>query len=126
MRFLLLLAAASPRQRSGAAARFTLTLGGQPVADEADEPAFVTALLAPAPNPTRGAAALRYTVAEAGPVTVTVHDLLGRVVALVTEGEASVGAHTAQLDASSLASGMYVVRMTAPGFAGVQRLTVVR
>ena len=116
--------AAPPRQRT-AAARFTLTLGDAVVAG-APAPAFVTELLPPAPNPTRGAATLRYTVAAAGPVTVTVHDLLGRTVATLADGEAAAGPHVARLDTASLASGVYVVRMAAQDFAGVQRFTVVR
>ena len=104
-----------------------VTITAITVAEEDDAPAvFETALLAPAPNPTRGATALRYTLNEAGPTTVSVYDLLGRVVAVAAQGDASAGEHTARLNTSALAPGIYVVRMAAPGFDGVQRLTVVR
>ena len=36
-----------------------------------------------------GATALRYTLHEAGPTTVAIHDLLGRAVAVVAQGDAS-------------------------------------
>ena len=89
-------------------------------------PARGLVLDAPAPNPTRGPAVLGYTLAEAGPVRLAVTDLLGREVAVVVDGEAAAGRHTATLETARLAPGVYVVRLSAEAEAAVRRLVVVR
>ena len=81
---------------------------------------------APAPNPTTGAAALRYDVPAASDVAVEVFDLLGRRVATLVEGPVAAGRHEARLDAGSLSAGVYVVRMRAGDFVAARRLTIVR
>ena len=106
--------------------RFTLSLGSAVlVADEA-EPAFRTRLLAPRPNPTSGAARIAYTLAEAGPVRLSVIDLLGREVAVLADGDHAEGAHEARADVRGLAAGVYVVRMQTGEAVTAQRFTVVR
>ncbi|MEO0557658.1 MAG: T9SS type A sorting domain-containing protein [Bacteroidota bacterium] len=83
--------------------------------------------LAVAPNPVRGVARVRFELAEAGPVELSVFDLLGRRVATVLDGVPhSVGAHEARLDASAWPSGVYVVRLAARDEARTTRITVVR
>lgn len=57
---------------------------------------------------------------------VAVLDLLGGTVAVIADGERAAGRHAVRLDASRLASGVYVVRMTAGDFVAVRQLTVAR
>ena len=83
------------------------------------------ALGTPYPNPSRSGAAVPFEVPEAGPVTVTVFDALGREVAVVFDGEAAPGAHEARVPAD-LTAGVYLVRLVAEGEALVRRLTVMR
>ena len=83
-------------------------------------------LHAPAPNPTTGRSVVRYDLAVAGPVRLTVHDLLGREVAVVAEGHRVAGAHRASLEASALAPGLYLLRLDAPDGAHTTRLTLAR
>ncbi len=89
-----------------------------------------TALLGAYPNPARvgsaDAVAVPFHLAEPGRVRLVVYDALGREVAVLADEELSGGAYKALLDARSLASGTYVVRMTAEGFVATQRLTVVK
>lgn len=102
-----------------------LTLTVATTASEAAPAAGLT-LDAPAPNPTRGPTLLGYTLAEAGPVRLSIIDLLGREVAVVVEGDAAAGRHAATLDPARLAPGVYVVRLSAGTHAVTRRLAVVR
>ncbi|HLA63982.1 MAG TPA: T9SS type A sorting domain-containing protein [Rhodothermales bacterium] len=80
-----------------------------------------------APNPIVGvSAALQYDLPEAAATRIELYDMLGRLVATVVDGAVEAGRHTARLDASALASGSYVIRMTAGSFVQAQRVTVTR
>lgn len=84
-------------------------------------------LSAPAPNPTRGSATLEFGVKEATEVTVSVYNVLGQRVETLYQGTPQAEQlRDVTLDASSLSSGVYFVRMKAGGQTTTQRLTVVR
>ncbi|MEM1095615.1 MAG: glycoside hydrolase family 2 TIM barrel-domain containing protein [Bacteroidota bacterium] len=80
----------------------------------------------PFPNPTATSATLRYQLPRASEASVTVYDLLGRAVATLAEGHHAPGTHTARLDATTLAPGLYLVRLRTPQHQQVQRLLVAR
>lgn len=102
-------------------------LGSDQPVSATDRPrADGSVLHAPAPNPTTGRSVVRYDLAVAGPVRLTVHDLLGREVAVVAEGHRVAGAHRASLEASALAPGLYLLRLDAPDGAQTTRLTLAR
>jgi hypothetical protein len=85
------------------------------------------ALHAPRPNPARGAVAFTYDVPEAGAVSLKVYDASGRLIAVLVEAsEHAAGRFSVGLDGSGLASGVYLVRMAASGFAQTARFAVVR
>ena len=84
------------------------------------------ALDAPRPNPSAGITRLRFETAAAGPVRLSVVDMLGREVVVAVDGERAAGAHHADLDVAALPAGAYVVRLSADGQQATQRLTVVR
>ncbi len=78
-----------------------------------------------APNPIVGvSAAVQFDLPEAVDARVEMFDLVGRRVAVLAEGTREAGTHTARLDASGLASGVYVIRMTAGQFVQAQRVTI--
>ena len=83
-------------------------------------------LEAPAPNPVATSARIAFSLSEAGTARLAVYDLLGREVAVLADGPMGEGRHEARLDASRLAAGAYVVRLTAGAEALTGRLTVVR
>ena len=84
-------------------------------------------LSAPAPNPARGSATLEFGVKEATEVTVSVYNVLGQRVETLYQGTPQAEQlRDVTLDASSLSSGVYFVRMKADGQTTTQRLTVVR
>ena len=98
------------------------------VADEPAAPAEAAAFrLAPAyPNPFIGAATVAYSVPEAGDVRLEVYDLLGRRVDVLVDAVQPAGAHRATLRADGLASGTYVVRLSAAGQTTTTRVTLAR
>ncbi|HLA64369.1 MAG TPA: T9SS type A sorting domain-containing protein, partial [Rhodothermales bacterium] len=116
-----------PADLTGAAAtpRFVLQFGAVTAGAPEAPPAALT-LRAPAPNPVRHTATLRYGLPGAGSVRVVVYDALGRAVATLAEGERTAGWHEARLDASALATGLYIVRLETAGGSLVQRMTVAR
>ncbi|MEP0549064.1 MAG: lamin tail domain-containing protein [Rhodothermales bacterium] len=78
------------------------------------------------PNPMRERGTLTVDVPEAANVRVVVYDVLGRAVAVVLDEAVEAGRYAVSLDASPLAPGTYLVRMTASSFAQTQRVTIVR
>lgn len=69
------------------------------------------------PNPFAGSTAISYTVPAAGYGSLTVHDMLGREVAVLAEGAMQPGTRTVNFDATGrgLPPGMYIVRLRMGG-----------
>jgi hypothetical protein len=84
------------------------------------------ALGTPAPHPVRVRASLPFTLGREGLVRLTIHDVLGREVAMLIDGVRSTGRHAAALDASPLAPGIYVARLAAGGQSVTARVSIVR
>jgi hypothetical protein len=83
------------------------------------------------PNPARGWVTLSVGLDAPASVRVTVYDLAGRLVRALDAADLGPGAHRIALDASALASGVYVARAEASFPAGgraslLQRFTVAR
>ncbi|MEM1057402.1 MAG: DUF4397 domain-containing protein [Bacteroidota bacterium] len=86
----------------------------------------ILALDAPFPNPARGTATISFSLAEAGPVRLSVYDALGREVAVLADGSAQEGTQRAAIASGMLAPGAYVVLLQAGGERLVRTLTVAR
>ena len=65
------------------------------------------------PNPFNPTTNISYGLPQAAKVEIKVYDMAGREVAELVNRNQSAGRHTVQFDASSLASGVYVYRLTA-------------
>lgn len=75
------------------------------------------------PNPFNGTVAVAFTLPAPDRLTATVHDLMGRRVALLHDGSLSGGMHTLQWSPERVASGMYLVRVhTGRSGASSQRI----
>jgi surface protein len=84
-------------------------------------------LTAPAPNPVSSTATLSFAVKEQAEATVAVYDLLGRRVTTLYDGTPAPGQQQrVQMDASTLPSGAYLLRLRAAGRTETQRVTVLR
>ena len=85
------------------------------------------ALSPPAPHPATGTTTLTLTTAAAVDVSARLYDVAGRELAVLFEGRTDAGGRLPLVvDASDLATGVYVVRVTGETFAVSGRLTVVR
>jgi hypothetical protein len=62
----------------------------------------------------------------AGEVRLAVYDLLGREVAVLVTEKEEPGRYEVLCDASDLASGVYVCRLTAGEWIGVRKMIVLR
>jgi glucose/arabinose dehydrogenase len=79
------------------------------------------------PNPFSGTTAIRYALRRAGPVRLTVHDLLGRIVATPVDGMQEPGSYSANFDARDLPAGIYFYALrSGDELSGNRRMVVVR
>jgi hypothetical protein len=78
------------------------------------------------PNPFRQSTTIRFTLLEAGRVTLTVYDALGRKVRVLKHGVFSPGKHEVKLQADGLSSGVYLYRLQAPTGTRTARVAVSR
>ncbi|HEX9952985.1 MAG TPA: T9SS type A sorting domain-containing protein [Rubricoccaceae bacterium] len=106
------------------APRYELVVGRAATAGDDAAGVTETTLAAARPNPTSGPTVLRFGLAVEGPVRVAVYDLLGRAVATVVDESRPAGWHEASFDASGLAAGVYVVRLSAGTTLRTARLVV--
>jgi len=93
----------------------------------ADEDALPEAydLAAAFPNPFNPTTTIAFELPEMSPVTIQVYDVLGRRVAMLVNTETlPAGQHRIQFDASSMASGVYIVHMQAGSFQDALRITM--
>ncbi|WP_424520198.1 reprolysin-like metallopeptidase [Rubrivirga sp.] len=100
----------------------TLDLSGTVSSEE--EPALAAISLI-APNPASSRAVVSVELETPGHVSASVHDALGRQVALLHDGDAS-GSFDLEVDAAGLAAGVYLVRIVGDGFTTTRQLVVAR
>ncbi|MBM3315720.1 T9SS type A sorting domain-containing protein, partial [candidate division WOR-3 bacterium] len=75
------------------------------------------------PNPAgAGAAALRYSLPQAGSATLRLYDVTGRTV--LEQGLTAGRAGTVGLDLSRLSAGVYLAKFASPGYNSVQKLVI--
>jgi len=67
------------------------------------------------PNPCNPSTTLRFHLAAPVQTRLAVYDLLGRLVLSPVDGDCAAGEHEVHIDASRLASGVYIYRLTAAG-----------
>lgn len=79
-----------------------------------------------APNPVHSEMQVAFVLPRRCGVRLSVLDVQGREVALLTEGEREAGRHTAALDARALRAGLYLVRLHVPGADLTRKLIVTR
>jgi hypothetical protein len=78
------------------------------------------------PNPFSDKTTIIYDLPAAAGVRISVHDLLGREVALLQDDPKAAGRHYVTWSRSGLAAGVYAVRLQAGGLVATQRIVVVR
>ena len=78
------------------------------------------------PNPFNPATTIAYALPQAAKVELVVYDLLGRAVLTLVQGEQEAGRYEVIFDASRLASGMYLYRITAGSYQAVKKMILVK
>lgn len=100
-----------------------------PLAVDGNAPRSV-ALAVAGDNPARGSARMRFALPAASRVQLTVHDLAGRRIATLADGEYSPGWHDAVFargaDGNAPGAGVYFARLLVNGKAYTQRIVMVR
>ena len=78
------------------------------------------------PNPFNPSTTIRYTIPQEGNAALVVYDLLGREVARLADGPHTAGTYAATFDASRLASGVYLARLTSGRFSSVIKMSLMK
>jgi hypothetical protein len=78
------------------------------------------------PNPFNPATVIQVTIAERRLTNISVYDVLGRQVATLMNEVQGPGTYRVAFDASGLASGVYLCRLTSGPFVATRKMTVVR
>ncbi|MBI5473109.1 MAG: T9SS type A sorting domain-containing protein [Ignavibacteriae bacterium] len=78
------------------------------------------------PNPFNPTTVIKYALPKATHVTIGVYNILGQRVATLVDEQKDAGFHQVTLNGSSLASGVYIYRMSADKFETVKKLMLVK
>ncbi len=78
------------------------------------------------PNPFNPTTTIRFAVAQAGPVSLRVYDILGREIAVLVDDALQPGYYTARFEGHNLASGIYFYRLIASGFVEVKKMQLLK
>ncbi|MEW5799527.1 MAG: T9SS type A sorting domain-containing protein [Bacteroidota bacterium] len=78
------------------------------------------------PNPFNPTTTIKYSVPVSGFVAMKIYDVLGREVMNVVGEHQDAGSYTVTLDASRLATGMYLYRLEAGSYTAVKKMMLVK
>lgn len=78
------------------------------------------------PNPFNPSTNITFSLAESGNATIKIYSLIGQEVATIANNRFTAGQHTVQFDASALASGIYIYRLTSGNSTITKRMTLIK
>jgi len=78
------------------------------------------------PNPFNSSTSIRYSLAKAGEMEMTVYDIAGRAAVKLASGWRTEGEYQVGFDGDGLASGIYFVRLQAGDFAQTRKMALVK
>jgi hypothetical protein len=78
------------------------------------------------PNPFNPVTTIAYRVAESGPASIKVRDLLGKEVATLVDGHHAAGNYSVRLNGSHLSSGCYFYTLTSGGKIMTKKLLLMK
>ncbi len=112
--------------RYAIAPRDRADLGAVGVGDQSAPSPFRFDLKPAYPNPFNGLTTLNFSLPKAAHAMLAVYDLSGREVARVAEGRFQAGQHLLTIDASELATGVYVLQLESNGRTASQKIVLVK
>ena len=78
------------------------------------------------PNPFNSEVTIAYNLASASDVVVSVHDLTGRAIAVLTDNHQPAGSYTSIWNADDMSTGVYLVRVATSDFSSVRKVVLVK
>ena len=78
------------------------------------------------PNPFNPTTSITFALPLAGNVELKVYDIIGKEVASLVSGNMTVGTHVVPFDASALASGVYIYKITAGSFIDSKKMVLIK
>lgn len=104
-------------------------ISGSTDVGESPEAASSNMLAAPYPNPFNPKTELSYSLDSDGPVRLSIHDVLGREIAVLVDGHQGSGTHKVVWEGKdargkSMSSGVYFAKFTALGQQSTQKLVL--
>ena len=78
------------------------------------------------PNPFNPSTLIQFSLPQQSTVQLKVYNTLGQLVATLVNGSLTAGVHSVTFDARSLASGLYIYRLTAGNFTSVKKMMLLK
>ena len=78
------------------------------------------------PNPFNPITTIKYSILDAGVVSLKVYDILGKEVAVLVNEDKPAGSYVVEFDAGELASGIYIYRLTSGQFTSSKKLILLK
>jgi uncharacterized delta-60 repeat protein len=78
------------------------------------------------PNPFNPSTTIKYSIPKFGLVTIKIYDILGREVTTLINEEKNAGNYSVEFNASMLASGVYLYRISAGSFEETKKLVLIK
>jgi len=78
------------------------------------------------PNPFNPSTSIKYSLAEAGNVSLKVYDVLGEEVATLVNSTQNAGSYNVNFDASNLASGLYIYTIQTGNFVSSKKMMLLK
>jgi len=78
------------------------------------------------PNPFNPSTSIDYSIAERSNVSIKVYDVLGNEIATLVNTTQDAGKHSINFDASDIASGLYLYKLTAGNFTSTKKMMLLK
>ncbi|MBE2216866.1 MAG: T9SS type A sorting domain-containing protein [Ignavibacteria bacterium] len=78
------------------------------------------------PNPFNPTTSITFDMPASGNVELKIYDILGKEIAVLVNGEMNPGTHVVPFDASSLASGVYIYKLTSGSFSDSKKMVLIK
>ena len=78
------------------------------------------------PNPFNPTTSITFDMPAAGNVELKIYDILGKEVTTLVSGNMNAGTHVVPFDASTLASGVYIYKLTSGSFSDSKKMVLIK